>query len=429
MASSATSSRMRFRDLKPPKEGARVTFKDGYPVVPDQPIIPFIEGDGIGKDIWPAARKVFDAALEKAYSGKRKVHWFEIFAGDKAQARYGQYLPDDTLEAIKAYGVAIKGPLGTPIGTGIRSLNVTLRQTLDLYSCVRPIHYSYGAPSPMQRPEDCNFVIFRENTEDLYSGIEWPADSPEAKKLVAFINELLSKDPSAKGKKVDESAAVGIKPMTRFRSQRNMRRAVKYAITHGIRDICIVHKGNIMKFTEGGFREWCYELATDEFRDKIVTEEELKKQHNWILPPGRVLVKDRIADNMFQQILLYPKKYYILVCTNVIGDLLSDAAAAQIGGLGIAPGANIGDNAAVFEATHGTAPDIAGQDKANPSAVIFSGAMMFEYFGWLEARDLIHVAVEKTVRAKTVTGDFAMQMPGAKTLSTTQFAEAVIANM
>ncbi|CAG1000014.1 partial isocitrate dehydrogenase, partial [Planctomycetaceae bacterium] len=324
---------------------------------------------------------------------------------------------------------AIKGPLGTPIGTGIRSLNVTLRQTLDLYSCVRPIHYSYGAPSPMQRPEDCNFVIFRENTEDLYSGIEWPADSPEAKKLIGFINELLSKDPSAKGKKVDESAAVGIKPMTRFRSQRNMRRAVKFAITHGIRDICIVHKGNIMKFTEGGFREWCYELATDEFRDKIVTEEELKKQHNWILPPGRVLVKDRIADNMFQQILLYPKRYYILVCTNVIGDLLSDAAAAQIGGLGIAPGANIGDNAAVFEATHGTAPDIAGQDKANPSAVIFSGAMMFEYFGWLEARDLIHVSVEKTVRAKTVTGDFAMQMPGAKTLSTTQFAEAVIANM
>ena len=425
----STSTRVRFRDLKTPKEGAKITFKNGYPVVPDQPIIPFIEGDGIGKDIWRAAQRVFDAAVEKAYLGKRKVHWFEIFAGEKAQSRYSTYLPDDTIDAIKTYGVAIKGPLATPVGTGIRSLNVSLRQTLDLYSCVRPIHYSYGAPSPMQHPEDCNFVIFRENTEDLYSGIEWPAESPEAKKLIAFINDLLGKDPSARGRKVDELAAIGIKPMTRFRSQRNMRRALSYAVTHGIRDLCIVHKGNIMKYTEGGFREWCYELALAEFRDKIVTEDELHKQHGGILPAGRVLVKDRIADNAFQQILLYPKNYYILVCTNVIGDLLSDAAAAQIGGLGIAPGANIGDLAAVFEATHGTAPDIAGKDIANPSAVIFSGAMMFEYLGWLEARDLIHHGVEKTVRAKTVTADFAAQLPDSRKLSTTEFADAVIAAM
>ncbi len=428
-AMGSNSTRLRFRDLKPPKEGSKITFKDGYPVVPDQPIVPFIEGDGIGKDVWPAAQRVFDAAVEKAYGGRRRVHWLEIFAGDKAQTRYNSYLPDDTLEAIKTYGCAIKGPLSTPVGGGIRSLNVTLRQTLDLYSCVRPIHYSYGAPSPMQHPEDCNFVIFRENTEDLYAGIEFAAESPEAKKLIAFVNELLAKDPSARGKKVDELAAVGIKPMSRFRSQRNMRRALQYAVTHGIRDVCIVHKGNIMKFTEGGFREWCYEVALAEFRDKVVTEDELYKQHGGVLPAGRVLVKDRIADNAFQQILLYPKKYYILVCTNVIGDLLSDAAAAQIGGLGIAPGANIGDAAAVFEATHGTAPDIAGKDLANPSAVIFSGAMMFEYFGWLEARDLIHRGVEKAVRARTVTADFASQLQGATKLSTREFAQAVIGHM
>lgn len=418
-----------FKDLRLPKHGERVKFVGGEPVVPQHPIIPFIEGDGIGRDIWKAASRVLDAAVLKAYSAERGIEWLEVFAGEKAQARYGVYLPDDTVEAIRYFGVAIKGPLTTPVGTGIRSLNVTLRQTLDLYSCIRPVHYLFGAPSPMRHPEDVNFVIFRENTEDLYAGVEWQAESPEAKKLIAFINEMLANDPGAKGKRIDEAAGIGIKPITRYRTQRNMRRALKYALKHGVNDVCIVHKGNIMKYTEGAFRDWCYELTLSEFREHAVTEDELASRHGGKLPAGKILVKDRIADNAFQQILLYPRNYQILVMPNAAGDLLSDAAAAQIGGLGIAPGANVGDSAAVFEATHGTAPTIADRNIANPCAMIYSGSMMLEFLGWVEARKLVDDALERTVNAGVLTADFASQIEGAAAVGTREFADALIANL
>lgn len=418
-----------FKDLKPPKTGERIVFTAGEPVTPAHPVIPFIEGDGVGRDIWKAAVRVFDAAVQKAYGGQRRVEWLEIFAGEKAEKKYGVYLPEDTLDAIRYFGVAIKGPLTTPVGGGMRSINVTLRQTLDLYSCIRPVRYLFGAPSPMRRPEDVNLVIFRENTEDLYAGIEWKAESPEARKLIAFINEMLAADPASRGKRVDETSGIGIKPISRFRSQRNMRRALKYALKHGINDVCIVHKGNIMKFTEGAFRDWCYELALTEFREQIVTEDELREKHAGRLAAGKILVKDRIADNAFQQILLYPQNYRVLVTTNFEGDLLSDAAAAEIGGLGIAPGANIGDNAAVFEATHGTAPTLADQDVANPSAVISSGALMFEHIGWTEVRDLIQGALEKTVRDKTLTADFAAQLAGSRQVGTREFGDLLVAKL
>ncbi|MCC6573484.1 MAG: isocitrate dehydrogenase (NADP(+)) [Planctomycetes bacterium] len=418
-----------FKDLRVPKAGERIRYAHGEPVTPAHPIIPFIEGDGVGRDIWKAAVRVFDAAVAAAYKGERKIEWLEVYAGDKAQGKYGVYLPDDTIEAIRHFGVAIKGPLTTPVGTGIRSLNVTMRQTLDLYSCIRPVRFLFGAPSPMRHPEDVDFVIFRENTEDLYAGIEWKAESPEAKKLIAFINDMLSKDPSTKGKRVDEAAGIGIKPISRYRTQRNMRRALKHAIKNGINDVCIVHKGNIMKYTEGAFRDWCYELAVTEFRGQVVTEEELHAKHGGKLPEGKILVKDRIADNAFQQILLYPQNYRVLVMPNLEGDLLSDAAAAQIGGLGIAPGANIGDEAAVFEATHGTAPTIADKNIANPSAMISSGALMFEHIGWPEVRKLLDDTLRRTVNSGTLTADFADQIEGATSVGTGEFADALIKNL
>ena len=373
--------------------------------------------------------RVFDAALDKAYGGKRKIHWFEVFAGDKANDKYGTYLPDDTIAAIKAYGVAIKGPLTTPIGGGIRSLNVALRQILDLYSCVRPVRYFKGVPSPMKRPEDVNLVIFRENTEDVYSGVEWRAETPEAKSVIEFLNEMLSKDPATKGKKLFEGSGIGIKPISKYRSQRHMRRALKYAIKRGITNVAIIHKGNIMKYTEGAFRDWCYELAIAEFRDEIITEEELWDKHDGKLPEGKILVKDRIADRAFQQILLRPKEYSMLVTTNLNGDYLSDAAAAQVGGLGIAPGANIGDSGAIFEATHGTAPKYADKNVINPGAVISSGALMFEFFGWDEARDLIYRGMARSIELGTVTYDFHRQMEGATKVGTSEFADCIIKNM
>jgi isocitrate dehydrogenase len=419
----------RFKDLKPPKQGSRITFKEGEPVVPHDPVVPYVEGDGTGRDIWKASVRVFDAAIEKAYGDKRRVEWLEVFAGEKANERYGTYLPEDTVEAIKYYGVAIKGPLTTPVGGGFRSLNVTLRQVLDLYSCVRPVRYFEGVPSPMKDPSKVNLIIFRENTEDVYSGIEWRAETPEARKVIDFLNGMLTADPATRGKKIAEASGIGIKPISKYKSQRHMRRALRYAVRHNIRDVAIIHKGNIMKYTEGAFRDWCYELAVAEFRDHVVTEEELWERFDGKLPAGKILVKDRIADSAFQQILLRPSEYSMLVTMNLNGDYLSDAAAAQVGGLGIAPGANIGDTGAVFEATHGTAPKYADKDMINPGAVMLSGAMMFEYFGWLEARDLVLKGMQGAISARTVTYDFERQMEGAKRVGTAAFADAIISHM
>ncbi len=424
-----TDSAPAFKDLAPPKEGERITFKDGDPVVPNNPIVPFIEGDGIGPDIWKASVRVFDAAVEKAYGGERKIHWFEVYAGEKANDKYGNWLPDDTNEAINHYGIAIKGPLTTPIGGGFRSLNVALRQIHDLYSCVRPVRYFEGVPSPMKKPEDVDIVIFRENTEDVYSGVEWAAETPEAKKVIAFMNDMLAADPSTKGKKILEASGIGVKPVSKFRSQRHMRRAVKYAIANNKPSVTIVHKGNIMKFTEGAFKDWCYELATSEFRDNVITEDELWDNHDGKMPEGKILIKDRIADSVFQQILLRPADYSVLCTMNLNGDYLSDAAAAQVGGLGLAPGANIGDSSAIFEATHGTAPKYANKGVINPSAVINSGVMMLEFMGWDKARQLVDKGIQKAITDGQVTYDLHRQMEGATKLGTAEFADAIIARM
>ncbi|MCW5829387.1 MAG: isocitrate dehydrogenase (NADP(+)) [Deltaproteobacteria bacterium] len=421
----------KYKKLTPPTTGSKITIaKDKSVAVPNDPVIPFIEGDGTGPDIWRASQFVFDAAVQKAYGGKRRIVWFEVFAGDKANDVYGPntWLPDDTLKAIKDYVVAIKGPLTTPVGEGIRSINVTLRQVLDLYACVRPVRWFQGVPAPVSRPGDLDVVIFRENTEDVYSGIEYASGKPETKQIIQFINKVNGKKGGS-GKKVDLAAGVGIKPITKKGTQRLVRKAIQYAIDKGRPSVSIVHKGNIMKFTEGAFRNWGYEVAKKEFRKQIVTWDEVQKEHGGKVPAGKILVQDVIADNMFQQLLLRPTDYSVLATPNLNGDYLSDAAAAQVGGLGIAPGANIGDKAAVFEATHGTAPKYAGQDKVNPGSVILSGVMMFEYMGWDRAAQLITAAMEKTISEKTVTYDFERQMQGAKLLKCSEFGKAVAKNM
>jgi isocitrate dehydrogenase len=405
--------------LTPPTEGSPITRKNGQLVVPDHPIVPYIEGDGTGPDIWKASVRVFDAAVAKAYGGKRRIVWFEVPAGEKAKDTIGEWLPNDTIEAVKAYRIAIKGPLTTPVGGGIRSLNVTLRQVLDLYACVRPVRYFQGTPAPVKHPEKMNVVIFRENTEDVYAGIEWAKGTPQAEKLIEFLSREL-------GKRVRPDSGIGIKPMSEFGSKRLVRMAIKYAIAHKRKTVTLVHKGNIMKFTEGAFRDWGYEVAKAEFRDQIVTEEE-----TWAgaSREGKILINDRIADSVFQQILTRTDEYDVFATPNLNGDYLSDACAAQVGGLGMAPGANIGDEIAFFEATHGTAPKYAGKDVINPSSVILSGVMMFRYLGWGEAADLIEKGIEKTVAEKRVTYDLARQMQGATELKTSQFADAIIANM
>jgi isocitrate dehydrogenase len=415
---------MRYEKLTPPTEGEKITIKDGKLNVPDNPIIPFIEGDGTGPDIWRAARMVFDAAVEKAYGGKRKVVWFEIYAGEKANKVYGRevWLPDDTLEAIKEHIIAIKGPLTTPVGGGIRSLNVTLRQVLDLYACVRPVKYYEGVPSPMKRPQDVDVVIFRENTEDVYAGIEWKMGSPEALKMI----EILEKEF---GVQVRKDSGIGVKPMSEFGSKRLVRKAIKYAIENGRRSVTLVHKGNIMKFTEGAFREWGYQVALEEFREYVITEDELNKDYGGKQPDSKIVVKDRIADNMFQQLITRPAEYDVIATPNLNGDYLSDAAAALVGGLGIAPGGNISDFYAVFEATHGTAPKYAGLDKVNPGSVILSGVMMFEYIGWKEAAKLIEYGMQETIKQKFVTYDFARQMEGAVEVKTSEFAQKIVENI
>ncbi|MDP2997735.1 MAG: isocitrate dehydrogenase (NADP(+)) [Bryobacterales bacterium] len=401
-----------------PTNGEPIEVQDGKLSVPDQPILPFIEGDGTGRDIWRASRVVFDAAVNLAYGGRRSVAWYEIFAGEKAFTRSNEWLPQGTIDAIRRFRVAIKGPLTTPIGGGIRSLNVALRQLLDLYVCLRPVRYFAGVPSPVKRPDLLDVVIFRENTEDVYAGIEWQQGTPEVKKVIDFLNQEM-------GRNIRADSGIGIKPMSVGASKRLIRRAIQYAIENGRRSVTLVHKGNIMKFTEGAFRDWGYELVKEEFSDVCVTEAEAGAG----VPAGKVLVKDRIADSIFQQVLLRPDEYDVLATPNLNGDYLSDACAAQVGGLGMAPGANIGDEIGVFEATHGTAPKYADLDVVNPSSVMLCGAMMFQYMGWKEVSALIEQGIAETILQKRVTYDLHRQMEGAAKLKTSEYAAAIVENM
>ncbi len=462
-----------YNGVPVPKDGSAISYQNGTFTVPDNPIIPYIEGDGTGRDIWRASRRVLDAGVDKAYGGKRKISWFEVFAGEKAFKRFNNWLPQETVDAFRDFRVSIKGPLTTPIGGGIRSLNVTLRQTLDLYACLRPVRYYEGVPSAMKNPEKVDVVIFRENTEDIYVGMEWKQGSDAAKKLIDFLNNDMLKGTK---KQVRADSGIGIKPISIFGTKRLVRKAIQFAIDNKRKSVTLVHKGNIMKFTEGAFQEWGYELAKEEFRDQVVTERE-----SWILgnkdadanlsveknaemiepgmalaPPEyrnnvetevkqvletigkthgngawkkKIMINDRIADSIFQQLIIRPEDYSVLATPNLNGDYISDAAAAQVGGLGIAPGGNIGDQYAVFEATHGTAPKYADKDVVNPGSVILSGVMLLEFLGWNEAAKLIEQALELTIKKKTVTYDFERQMPGATKVKTSEFADHIIRNM
>ena len=407
-----------YKHATVPSSGERIGYAGNALQVPSNPIIPFIEGDGTGPDIWAASVRVFDAAVEKAYGGERRIAWMEVFAGEKSFKNFGSWLPEETVDAFAEFRVSIKGPLTTPVGGGIRSLNVTLRQVLDLYACIRPVRYFEGVGAPVKEPEKVNVVIFRENTEDVYAGIEYKADSVEANALRDYLQTSF-------GANIREHSAIGIKPMSKFGSQRLVEMALAYAVAKNRPSLTLVHKGNIMKFTEGAFRDWGYEVAREKFGARTVTEAELKGGS----AGGRVVVGDRIADSMFQQLLLRPAEYSVIATPNLNGDYLSDAAAAQVGGLGIAPGGNVGDGVAVFEATHGTAPKYAGLNKINPGSVILSGVMMLEHMGWGEAADLIVHGVEQAIKSRTVTYDLARQMPGAVEVSTSGFGDAIIAGM
>src|SRR5271165_1010616 len=462
-----------YNGIPVPISGARITYSNGRYHVPDNPIIPFIEGDGTGRDIWKASVRVFDAAVERAYHGKRRVSWYEVFAGEKAKAEFDNWLPDDTVAAIREFRVAIKGPLTTPVGGGMRSLNVALRQILDLYACIRPVKYYKGTPSPVKNPERMDVVIYRENTEDVYAGIEWEQGTPEAAKLIQFLNHDMLKDGK---KQVRLDSGVGIKPISVTGTKRLVRMAIQHALESGRKSVTLVHKGNIQKFTEGAFRKWGYELATEEFRDKVVTEREswildnkdknpnlTVAQNAELVEPGmefaqpefrhaveqevkevldriygthgkgqwkkKIMINDRIADSIFQQVVTRADEYSVLATPNLNGDYISDACAAQVGGLGIAPGANIGDGYAIFEATHGTAPKYADKDVINPGSVMLSGVMMFRFLGWTEAADLIEQSLERTIEQKNVTYDFERLMEGAKKVKTSEFATCMIENM
>ena len=456
-----------------PQGGQPVTFKGGELQIPDNPIIPYIEGDGTGRDIWAASQRVFDAAVERAYGGKRKIHWFEVFAGEKAFSKFDNWLPQETVDAIRDLHISIKGPLTTPVGGGIRSLNVALRQVLDLYACIRPVRYYQGVPSPVKHPEQMNLTIFRENTEDVYAGIEWAQGTPEVKKLIDFLNNTML---AGTKKRIREDSGIGIKPISITGTKRLVRMAIQHAIKNKKRSVTLVHKGNIQKFTEGAFREWGYEVARDEFRDLVVTEREswildnLDKnpgltieQNAHLVEPGlefaaedfkrgiyaevkaaldsigkthgngvwkkKIMINDRIADSIFQQVVTRPAEYEILATPNLNGDYLSDACAAQVGGLGIAPGANVGDQHAIFEATHGTAPKYADKDVINPGSVMLSGVMMFDFMGWNEAARLIETSIEATIQQKFVTYDFERLMPGSHKVRTSEFATYIVDNM
>jgi len=395
---------------------------DGTLNVPDFPVIPFIEGDGTGPDIWRAAKIVMDGAVDAAYKGKRKVSWLAIDAGEKSYEKTGEWLPEKTLDAIKEYVVAIKGPLTTPVGKGIRSLNVTIRQKLDLYACVRPVKYIEAVPSPMKQPEKIDMVVFRENTEDVYAGIEWASGTDEANRVISFLKQEMGADIAA-------GSGIGIKPMSARNSKRLVARAIAYAIAQGYPSVTLMHKGNIMKFTEGAFSKWGYEVAKEKFGDKVITEDELLVKYKGVQPQGKIVIKDRIADMLFQQVLLRPDEYHVIATPNLNGDYISDALAAQVGGLGMAPGANIGDDCAVFEATHGTAPKYANLDKVNPGSLILSGAMMFDYMGWHPAAELIRNALAATIKAGVVTYDLARQIQGAREVKCSEFARAVTERM
>jgi isocitrate dehydrogenase len=401
----------------------RITINnDGTLSVPDTPQIPFIEGDGIGPDIWRATRMVIDSAVQKAYGGRKKVSWLEVLAGEKGFEKTGNWLPDDTLETIQSHAVAIKGPMTTPVGKGIRSINVAIRQKLDLYACVRPVQYIESVPSPMKHPEKINMVVFRENTEDLYAGIEFQAGSAEAARVRSFLNEQM-------GTSLSQDSGIGIKPISATNTKRLVARAIAFALEHGFTSVTLMHKGNIMKFTEGAFAQWGYEVAQEKFSDHTMTEKELYDQFDGKQPDGKLVIKDRIADMLFQQVLLRPDEFGVIATPNLNGDYLSDALAAQVGGLGMAPGANIGDRCAVFEATHGTAPKYAGLDKVNPSSLILSGAMMLDHMGWREPSRLIRDALQDTIEAKTVTYDLARQIDGATEVKCSEFAQAIVEHM
>ena len=400
----------------------KIKFENGKISVPDNPVLLFIEGDGTGPDIWSASKTVFDAAVAKAYGGKRKVEWMEILAGEKAFNSTGEWLPAETVEKIKEYKVAIKGPLTTPVGGGIRSINVALRQELSLFACVRPVRYFKGVPSPVKEPEKVDMIIYRENIEDLYAGVEFKQGTPEAAKLIKFLKDEM-------GKNIAADSGIGIKPISVKNTKNIVRAAIQYAIANKKSSVTLMHKGNIMKFTEGSFKEWGYELAKEEFANETVSEQELWDNHGGKMPEGKVLIKDRIADAMFQQVLLRPEEYDVIATPNLNGDYISDALAAQVGGLGIAPGANIGASEAVFEATHGTAPKYANLDKVNPGSLILSGEMMFRFMGWTEAADLIVSALEKTIQQKRVTYDLERQMQGATLLKCSEFGQAIADNM
>jgi isocitrate dehydrogenase len=411
-----------MKTLTPPKEGERIEARGGRLQVPDTPIIPYIEGDGTGPDIWRATVRVLDAAVRKAYGSKRRIVWFEVFAGEKAHARFGTWLPEETLQMFEHYIVGIKGPLTTPVGGGFRSLNVSLRQQLDLYACVRPVRYFEGVPSPVRHPEQVDVVVFRENTEDIYVGYEFASGSPEAKRLIEFVGREFKW-------KIREDAGVGLKPMSPFGTKRLVRKAIRFAIDHGRRSVTIVHKGNIMKYTEGAFAQWGYEVAREEFGAETIPWADVEKNHRGVVPSGKILIQDYIADVTFQHVLTRPRSFDVIATGNLNGDYLSDAIAAQVGGIGMAPGGNISDFHAVFEATHGTAPKYANQDKVNPGSLILSGVMMLEHLGWREAAGLVIRGMEATFRKKIVTYDLARLMEGAREARTSEFASAVVDNM
>ncbi len=412
----------RFDKLEIPPEGKRIEAIEGRLSIADNPVIPFIEGDGVGPEVMKVAREVLDAAINKVYEGEKKIVWFEIYAGDKAKEKYGEFLPKDTIKAMEHFVVAIKGPLTTPIGGGFQSLNVICRQVLDVYACIRPLKYIPGVPSPVVHPEKMDMVIFRENTEDIYTGIEWREGSSEAKKLISYLKEEF-------GAIIRQDSGIGIKPISITGTKRLVRKALQYALDHGRKSITLVHKGNIMKFTEGAFRDWGYEVAREEFGDRTITEKELLEKYGGKAPEGKVVIKDRITDNMLQQVLTRTEEYDIIAAPNLNGDYLSDACAAQIGGLGLAPGANIGDDIALFEPTHGSVPKYAGMDKVNPGSMILSGMMMLEYLGWKEARDLIWEAMARTIKERKVTSDLARLMEGIEPVKCSEFGKAIIENL
>ncbi|HOP07230.1 MAG TPA: isocitrate dehydrogenase (NADP(+)) [candidate division Zixibacteria bacterium] len=413
---------MAYKHIQVPKDGQQIKIKNKKLVIPNRPIIPVIEGDGIGRDIMKATRRVVDAAVEKAYKGKKKVAWMDVYAGEKANELYKEWLPDETIAAIKKYIVALKGPLTTPIGGGFRSLNVSLRQILNLYACVRPVRWFKGVGSPVTHPEKMNVIIYRENTEDVYAGIEWKKGGNDARKVIAWLNKSMKTN-------IRPDSGIGIKPISATGSKRLVRKAIQHAIAHKCGSVTLVHKGNIMKFTEGAFRDWGYEVARKEFPRQTITEDELWSKYKGKAPKGKIVIKDRIADSMFQQILTRSDEYEVVATPNLNGDYLSDACAAQVGGLGMAPGANIGDYIGLFEATHGTAPKYADKDVINPGSLMLSAVMMLDYLGWDKAARLIEKAIEKTIAKKTVTYDLHRQMKGAKKIGTSQFATNIISNM